>query len=193
MRTWLRKGRCAPSLYTNRRREAVDCLLNARRTDPTFADASERQGRCAPSLTRPHARWRRRSAPASSSVRSCASRPSARALASAGRPVGRVGTRGLGLLPDHPPPTEKNQLPPPWKEYWAIPPAQSATLGAAREDVLPVYPRPRDPVRPMIGRDETSQQVLGETRIPLPVAPGQARREEDEYERRGVANLVSVR
>src|SRR3954451_4451096 len=53
MRTWLRKGRCAPSLYTNRRREAVDCPLNARRTDPTFADASERQGRCAPFL---HAR-----------------------------------------------------------------------------------------------------------------------------------------
>jgi transposase len=57
------------------------------------------------------------------------------------------------------------------------------------EDVLATYQRPRDPARPVICMDETSKQLVGETRIALPVAPGQPRREDYEYERHGVANL----
>jgi hypothetical protein len=57
------------------------------------------------------------------------------------------------------------------------------------EDVLAVYQRPLDPAHPVICRDETSKQLLGETRLPLPVEPGQGRREDYEYERPGVANL----
>jgi DDE superfamily endonuclease len=57
------------------------------------------------------------------------------------------------------------------------------------EDVLTVYQRPHDPVYPVICMDETSKQLVGETRVSLPVAPGQPQREDDEYERRGVANL----
>jgi transposase len=75
------------------------------------------------------------------------------------------------------------------KEYWAIPPAHSAEFVAALEDVLEVYQRPQDLTHPVICMDETSKQLVGETRIPLPVAPGQVRREDYEYERHGVANL----
>ena len=57
------------------------------------------------------------------------------------------------------------------------------------EDVLTVYQRPLDSARPVICRDETSKQLMGETRVSLPVAPGQPQREDDEYERHGVANL----
>jgi hypothetical protein len=75
------------------------------------------------------------------------------------------------------------------KQYWAIPPAQSAEFVAAMEDVLTVYPRPLDPLHPVICMDETSKQLVGETRVALPAAPGQPRREDYEYERHGVANL----
>jgi DDE superfamily endonuclease len=80
-------------------------------------------------------------------------------------------------------------LQPHLKEYWAIPPEQSAEFVAAMEDVLEVYQCPLDPAHPVICMDETSKQLVGETRRPLPVEPGQVRREDYEYERRGVANL----
>jgi DDE superfamily endonuclease len=57
------------------------------------------------------------------------------------------------------------------------------------EEVLTVYQRPYAPAYPVICRDETSKQLVGETRLPMPPEPGQPRREDDEYERRGVANL----
>jgi hypothetical protein len=57
------------------------------------------------------------------------------------------------------------------------------------EDVLEVYKRPYDPLRPVVGMDETSKQLIGETRGPLEAAPGQPRRMDYEYERQGVADL----
>jgi hypothetical protein len=57
------------------------------------------------------------------------------------------------------------------------------------EDVLAVYQRPPDPVHPVICMDETSKQLVSETRISLPTGPGQPQREDYEYERHGVANL----
>jgi DDE superfamily endonuclease len=60
---------------------------------------------------------------------------------------------------------------------------------AALEDVLAVYQRPPDPVHPVICMDETSKQLVSETRISLPTGPGQPQREDYEYERHGVANL----
>jgi hypothetical protein len=80
-------------------------------------------------------------------------------------------------------------LQPQLKEYWAIPSEHSAKFVAAMEDVLEVYQRPLDPAHPMICMDETSKQLVGETRLPLPVEPGQPQREDYEYERCGVANL----
>ena len=48
------------------------------------------------------------------------------------------------------------------------------------EDVLAVYQRPLDPAHPVICMDETSKQLVGETRLPLPVEPGQVQREDYE-------------
>ena len=56
------------------------------------------------------------------------------------------------------------------------------------EDVLEVYKRPYDPLRPVVCMDETSKQLIGETRHPVNAAPGQPRREDYEYERKGVAD-----
>ena len=57
------------------------------------------------------------------------------------------------------------------------------------EDVLDVYQRPYDPKRPMVCMDETSKQLLGETRPPVAAAPGRVARHDYEYVRNGVANL----
>ncbi len=57
------------------------------------------------------------------------------------------------------------------------------------EDVLAVYERPYDPRFPQVCMDETSKQLVGETRTPLPAAPGQPARVDYEYERHGVRNL----
>ena len=57
------------------------------------------------------------------------------------------------------------------------------------EDVLEVYTRPYDPLRPQVCMDETSRQILRDTRDALPMAPGRSRREDYEYERGGVANV----
>jgi hypothetical protein len=57
------------------------------------------------------------------------------------------------------------------------------------EDVLTVYQRPYVPAHPVICMDETSKQLVSETRLPLPPEPSQPRREDYEYKRCGVANL----
>ena len=60
------------------------------------------------------------------------------------------------------------------------------------EEVLDVYERPYDPRFPQVCLDETSKQLVGEVREPLPAKPGQPRREDYEYVRNGVANLFLV-
>ncbi len=60
------------------------------------------------------------------------------------------------------------------------------------EDVLAVYERPYDAARPVVCLDETSRQLLGDTRPPLPAVPGQVARTDPEYVRGGVANLFLV-
>jgi DDE superfamily endonuclease len=57
------------------------------------------------------------------------------------------------------------------------------------EDVLDVYHRPYDPRFPQVCMDETSKQLVGETRTPVPTAPGRPARLDYEYERHGVRNL----
>jgi len=57
------------------------------------------------------------------------------------------------------------------------------------EDVLDVYTQPYDPAYPQVCMDELSKQLLGETRVPVPPAPGQVARCDYEYVRLGVANL----
>jgi hypothetical protein len=57
------------------------------------------------------------------------------------------------------------------------------------EDVLDVYTRPYDPGRPLVCFDERPQPLIAETRLPLPMRPGQVERYDYEYQRNGVCNL----
>lgn len=57
------------------------------------------------------------------------------------------------------------------------------------EDVLDVYQRPPDPRYPLVCMDETSKQLVQETRPVQPAGPGQPLRYDTEYERAGVRNL----
>lgn len=68
-----------------------------------------------------------------------------------------------------------------------IPPEQNAEFVARMEDVLEVYRRPYDAKRPVVCLDEQPTQLVGETRRPIPVQPGQPERYDYEYERRGTA------
>ncbi len=72
---------------------------------------------------------------------------------------------------------------------WCIPPKHNAAFVCAMENVLEVYQRPYDPKRPVVCMDETSKQLVKETREPLAAEPGGVRRFDYEYERNGVANV----
>lgn len=78
----------------------------------------------------------------------------------------------------------------PWRSrQWVIPPTASGAFVAHMEQVLDVYKRPYDPLRPVVCMDESPRQLIRETRLPLPAAPGRAARYDYEYERSGVSNV----
>ena len=60
------------------------------------------------------------------------------------------------------------------------------------EDVLEIYERPYDPKVPVVNLDEQPVQLVKETRRPLDMAPGHARRYDHEYERAGTACVFLV-
>lgn len=60
---------------------------------------------------------------------------------------------------------------------------------ACMEDVLDLYAEPYNPTKPTICFDETSKQLIGETRQALSARPGQVTRYDYEYERHGTHNL----
>jgi hypothetical protein len=73
-----------------------------------------------------------------------------------------------------------------------IPPEQNAEFVAHMEDVLEVYHRPYDPKRPVVCLDEQPTQLVGETRQPIAVQPGQPARYDYEYERLGSATNFMI-
>jgi hypothetical protein len=73
-----------------------------------------------------------------------------------------------------------------------IPPKANSAFVAAMEDVLAVYTRPRDPDRPLVCLDETSKQLIAETRVPIAMKAGRPARFDYEYERHGTANLFMM-
>jgi hypothetical protein len=73
-----------------------------------------------------------------------------------------------------------------------IPPKANSAFVAAMEDVLAVYTRPRDPDCPLVCLDETSKQLLAETRVPIPMKAGRPARFDYEYEHNGTANLFMM-
>lgn len=60
------------------------------------------------------------------------------------------------------------------------------------EDILEVYQRPYDPENPLVCLDETSKQLIAETRVPSAAKPGQPARQDYEYRRNGTANLFMM-
>ena len=54
---------------------------------------------------------------------------------------------------------------------------------------MDLYAEPYDPRRPVVCFDETSTQLLAETRPSLPPQPGIPLRQDYEYRREGVRNL----
>lgn len=83
---------------------------------------------------------------------------------------------------------DANELKPWLREEWCIPPQANASFVYHMEDVLDVYKRPSDPKRPIVCFDESPEQLVSETRRPLPSKPGQPERYDYEYRREGVAN-----
>lgn len=73
-----------------------------------------------------------------------------------------------------------------------IPPKANAAFVAAMEDVLAIYTRPHDPDRPLVCLDETSKQLVAETRTPIPMMTGRPARFDYEYARNGTANLFML-
>jgi hypothetical protein len=57
------------------------------------------------------------------------------------------------------------------------------------ENVLNLYHQAYDARYPLICFDESSKQLIAETRTPLPMRPGEVARYDYEYERQGVSNL----
>jgi len=66
-------------------------------------------------------------------------------------------------------------------------PTASAEFVAAMEHVLDVYEQSYDPKRPKVCFDESSKQLIEQTR--LPARPGRVRRVDYEYRRNGTRNL----
>jgi len=73
-----------------------------------------------------------------------------------------------------------------------IPPDANAAFVAAMEDILEVYQRPYDRQRPLVCLDESSKQLVAETRVPIAAKPGQPGRHDYEYRRNGTANLFMM-
>ena len=60
------------------------------------------------------------------------------------------------------------------------------------EDVLDVYHKPYDPLRPQVCLDEASKQLISETRPSIPPQPGRVRRVDSEYHRNGTASVFMM-
>jgi len=57
------------------------------------------------------------------------------------------------------------------------------------EHLLDVYKQPYSQEFPVVCMDESPKQMITETRLPIPMKPGQEAREDFEYARCGVANI----
>jgi transposase len=80
----------------------------------------------------------------------------------------------------------------PWREEtWCIPHIDGEFV-ARMEDVLDLDAEPPDPKCPVVCLDESPLQLIGETRQPIPAAPGQLARYDYEYRRCGTVNLFVV-
>lgn len=56
-------------------------------------------------------------------------------------------------------------------------------------DILKLYNQPYNPLMPVIGLDEKPKQLIGDSRMPIPMKSGKAERYDYEYVRHGTANI----
>jgi hypothetical protein len=84
---------------------------------------------------------------------------------------------------------QKNRLKPWQTRRFCIPEADRPRFVAQMEEVLDVYCEAYDEIHPLICMDEAAKQVTSDVVPPLPLAPGQPRREDHHYERVGVQAL----
>jgi transposase len=82
-----------------------------------------------------------------------------------------------------------NELKPWLRKEWCIPPKGSADFVYYMENVPDLYQRPPNPHVPLVCFNETPQQLVRETRTPLPMIPGKPECYDYEYHREGTANL----
>ena len=73
-----------------------------------------------------------------------------------------------------------------------MPRKNSAEFVACMEDVLEVYHRPLDASRPMVCLDETSRQLISETRPSISPSRGRIKRVDPEYRRNGTASVFMM-
>src|ERR1700733_5027488 len=93
----------------------------------------------------------------------------------------RLGTLRGRMPRDDSADAQKNELKPHLVKMWCIPPKANAEFVWRMEDVLEVYKRPFDPLFPVVCMDETSKQLVGESRPPEPLRPGKVKRQDAEY------------
>jgi transposase len=60
------------------------------------------------------------------------------------------------------------------------------------EDVLAVYEKPYNPAQPVVCLDEKPVPLHADVRPPIPAKPGKPAKQDNEYERRGMANVFGV-
>src|SRR6202043_848430 len=60
---------------------------------------------------------------------------------------------------------------------------------ADMEDTLETYEKPYDPQQPVVCLDEKPVTLHADVRAPMPAKPGREARRDNEYERRGTANV----
>jgi hypothetical protein len=73
-----------------------------------------------------------------------------------------------------------------------IPPGENSHFVAAMEQVLDVYKRPYNKLRPVVCMDETPKQLIKEVHKPLSMKPGFEKKVDYEYSRSGVCNVFMI-
>ncbi len=109
----------------------------------------------------------------------------------AGRKVCRLRAGGghLHLSRNGAANAKKNERKPWQNKQWVIPAQTNAEFVCCMENILALYHQPYDARYPRVCFDESSKQLIAETRTPLPMKAGEVLRYDYEYERHGVRNL----
>ncbi|MBQ9461883.1 MAG: IS630 family transposase [Clostridia bacterium] len=76
-------------------------------------------------------------------------------------------------------------------DYWCLPAKADADFVAAMEDVLDVYERPYDAMRPVVCMDEKPYQLLGDARESWAMRPGDNKKVDSEYIRNGTCSIFA--